>query len=397
MSRFLVNPYRVSPLTVVPETAADFKSDDIASLHGSIPGYRPTPLVELPELAVKAGLGRILVKDEAHRFGLKAFKALGGSYAVYRFVAEYLAAAGRACPKANEFYASSGFLHPGELTFCTATDGNHGRGVAWAAKLLQQKAVIFMPRGTAPARIDNIRNEGAEVIIVDGSYDDAVILCASEAKANGWQIISDTSWLGYEQIPRWIMAGYLTLFREVASAIYEGDKVDCVFVQGGIGALAGAAAWYIRTESPWPEAKLVSVEPVEAACLLESVESGGEPVLSKGRQDSIMAGLNCGMPSLTAWPLIKQGFDMFLEIPDSSCVEAMRRYYFPIGGDPGTVSGESGAAGLAALLDLVTRTEFREARAYLGLGHDSTVLLLNTEGDTDPAGFARRVIHGTLV
>ena len=397
MGRFLINPYRACQLTADPGTAAAFGSNDIVQLHRSISGYEPTPLVELSDLAIKIGVGRILVKNEAHRFGLKAFKALGGSYAIYRFVAEYLAAASRACPQAERYYSSSGFLHPGELTFCTATDGNHGRGVAWAAKLLQQKAVIFMPRGTVPARIDNIRNEGAEVVVVDGSYDDAVTLCASEAKAHGWQIISDTSWPGYEQIPRWIMAGYVTLFREVASAVNEADTVDCVIVQGGVGALAGAAAWYFREESRWPGAKLISVEPVEAACLLESIESGGGPVLSKGLQDSIMAGLNCGMPSLTAWPLIKHGFDMFLAIPDSSCVEAMRRYYFSTSGDRGIVSGESGAAGLAALLDLMSKPEFCEARSYLGLGHDCTVLLLNTEGDTDPIGFTRRVINETLV
>ena len=382
---------------MAPETAAAFASSDVTELHRSIPGYQPTPLVELSSLARALSLGRILVKDESRRFGLKAFKALGGSYAVYRFVAEYLASAGRPCPRAGQFYSESGFLHPGELTFSTATDGNHGRGVAWAAKLLHQRAMIFMPRGTVRARIDNIKNEGAEVVVVDGSYDDAVSLCAREAEARGWQIISDTSWPGYEMIPRWIMAGYLTLFREIESAVDVGTRIDCVIVQGGVGALAGAAAWYFRKESRWPEAKLVSVEPVEAACLLESIESGGEPVLSKGRQDSIMAGLNCGMPSLTAWPLIKQGFDMFLAIPDSSCVEAMRRYYFSTSGDRGIVSGESGAAGLAALLDLMSKPEFCEARSYLGLGHDCTVLLLNTEGDTDPTGFTRRVINETLV
>jgi diaminopropionate ammonia-lyase len=397
MRRHLVNPFRRSQIDVGPETVAAFESRDVAELHGSIPAYRPTPLVELPALAHELGLSRIFVKDEAHRFGLKAFKALGGTYATYRFVSDYLAKAGRSCPLASQFFSRHGFLLPGELTFCTATDGNHGRGVAWVARLLQQKAVIFMPRGTVQARIDNTRSEGAEVYIVDGVYDDAVSRCAQESAAKGWQIISDMSWSGYEQIPRWIMAGYLTLFREVESVVNSGYQIDCVIIQAGAGALAGAAVWHFRQESPWQNTKIVSVEPTESACLLESIESPGrEPVLSKGRQDSTMAGLNCGTPSLVAWPLIRQGFDLFLAISDTSCVQAMRRYYYPTGGDQRIVSGESGAAGLAALLDLMTKSEFREARSYLGLGPKSTVLLLNTEGDTDPAGFARRVLNKSL-
>ena len=362
-------------------------------MHQSVSGYQPTPLIELPGLASRLGLGRILVKDEAHRFGLRAFKALGGTYAIYRYVSEYLASRGRFCPAAECFYTGIGFLEADEITFCTATDGNHGRGVAWAARLLRQKAVIFMPRGTVEARIQNIRQEGAVVRIIGGTYDNAVSECQRVAAAEGWQVVSDTSWPGYEQIPRWIMAGYLTLFREIASTFSAGRGIDCVLVQGGVGALAGAAAWYFRRASPWSGAKLVSVEPLEAACLFESIESpDGEPVMSRGRQDSIMAGLNCGTPSPVSWPLVKQGFDLFLAISDASCVEAMRCYYHPAGGDRRIISGESGAAGLAALLDLMTNTEFREAREYLGLGPNSTVLLINTEGDTDPAGFAQRVL-----
>jgi diaminopropionate ammonia-lyase len=387
MQHAVANPFRRSVPLWEPSVEDPFRASDIAALHHSVPGYAPTPLVGLPALALRLGVGRILVKDESHRFGLKAFKALGASYAVYRFVKEHLEKSGRPCPEPSRFFRGGGIIRPEEFTFCTATDGNHGRGVAWIALQLGQKAVIYMPAGSVSARIENIRGEGAEVVVVDGTYDDAVLQCAEDARVHGWQVISDTSWPGYERIPKWIMAGYLTLFREVAEAVGE-SRIDLVIIQGGVGALAGAAAWYLRRESPWPEARLVSVEPVEAACLLESAASpDGEPVISRGKQDSIMAGLNCGSPSPVAWPLIRQGFDLFVAINDSACTEAMRRYYHPLESDPRILSGESGAAGLAALATLMQDNTFAEARNLTGLGPETTVLLINTEGDTDPVGF----------
>lgn len=369
-----------------------FGSSDIGDLHRSIEGYRPTPLVELSSLAGNLGVDRIFVKDESHRFDLKAFKTLGAAYACYRHVRGYLDRQGRACPEAREFYRRPDTLEAGEMTFCTATDGNHGRGVARTARLLRQRAVIYMPAGTVPARIDSIRGEGAEVVVVDGTYDDAVTRCASDAEANGWQVISDTSWPGYEEIPLWIMAGYLTLFREIEAVAPDAGPINLVFVQGGVGALAGAAAWYYRKACPQPEPRLVMVEPTQAACLLESIESAGAlPTMSRGRQNSIMAGLNCGFPSHVSWPLIKQGFDAFLAISDNRCVEAMRLYYHPLGSDTRIVSGESGAAGLAGLLTLLGDESMSEARRSLAVGSTSTVLLLNTEGDTDPVSFRRLV------
>jgi len=393
MLRYVSNPFfREKPCWAGPVSQA-FESTDIADLHRSIPEYQPTPLVELPDLARELGVGRILVKDEGFRLGLKAFKALGAAYGCYRFLREYLENDGRGCPPASEFYGSQFALHPRELTFCTATDGNHGRGVAWVARKLRQEAVIYMPSGSAAARIDNIRGEGAEVVVVEGTYDEAVRQCVENAGIHGWRIISDTSWPGYEQIPRWIMAGYLTMFREVRAALETDVQIDSVIVQGGVGALAGAAAWYFRWESRWPKAKLVSVEPLEAACLLESISSpAGEPTESRGRQDSIMAGLNCGYPSPAAWPLIQQAFNLFVAVSDDRCLDAMRRYYYPTGSDPRIVSGESGAAGLAALLALADYDSAVDARAGFGLGTDKTVLLINTEADTDPAGFRRRVL-----
>lgn len=394
MSTLLPNPYYSQSPAWNDDVSGAFRAEDIGDLHRSIPDYSSTPLIELPGLAAEIGIGRLLVKDETHRFGLKAFKALGATYAIYCFLRDYLNDRGSPCPLPEQFYSTKNFLEEVELTFCTATDGNHGRGVAWVARLLEQQAIVFMPVGTVQARIDNIRREGARVIIVDGTYDACVRRCVAEAKTNGWQIISDTSWAGYETIPRQIMAGYLTLFREIGSSLAPSDQIDLVVVQGGVGALAATAAWYFRKEWTRPQPKLISVEPVQAACLLESIASpDGEPILSTGRQDSIMAGLNCGMPSPVAWPLIKHGFDAFLSVSDESCVAAMQAYHNRLRDDPGIISGESGAAGLAALQELTQEDSGATGLSILGLDSKATVLLLNTEGDTDPESFSRLVIQ----
>ncbi len=394
MRRFLSNPYYSESPDWSGLIADSFGAEDISELHSSVPSYDPTPLIELPGLAANLGIGRLLIKDEAHRFGLKAFKALGATYAIYRLVREYLNDRDRPCPRPDQFYATKDVLTDSELTFCTATDGNHGRGVAWVARLLRQEAVIFMPAESVPARIENIRREGARVVVVDGTYDDCVRRCAIEAGTNGWQTISDTSWTGYERIPSWIMAGYLTLFREIEAALAPTDRIDLVVVQGGVGALAGATAWYFHKLWLLPRPKLVSAEPTQAACLLESIASpAGDPILSAGRQDSIMAGLNCGMPSPVAWPLIKQGFNQFLSVSDESCVKAMRTYHDGQNGDPRIISGESGAAGMAAMLELMQESALAGAYSDLGLGPDTNVLLLNTEGDTDSDSFQRQVLR----
>jgi diaminopropionate ammonia-lyase len=335
---------------------------------------------------------QILAKDESHRFGLNAFKALGASYAVYRFLKQHLEAHGKSCPPASEFYRQEPPVPPGTFTFCTATDGNHGRGIAWIARKLRQRAVIYMPHGSVQARIENIKAEGAEVIVIDGNYDAAVSRAAADAEQNGWHIISDTSWPGYEEIPRWIMAGYTTMFREIHEPPSAWPMPDVVIVQAGVGALAAAAAWYYNRNAASNRPRLVSVEPTSAACLLESIQSqDGDPVQSRGKQDSIMAGLNCGTPSLLAWPIVKRGFDLFVSVSDDYGIRAMQSLFHPQGNDKRIVSGESGAAGLAALLALVAEESLALARSHLGLDTNSTVLLLNTEGDTDPDHFHQRV------
>ncbi len=405
--RFVSNIHLETDPQWPADTVAAFSAPDISAVYRSLPEYLPTPLLSLRNLAHELSVGEILVKDESHRFGLNAFKALGSAYAIYRFVQKHLQESGRQCPAADQFYREP-TLPKGTFVFCTATDGNHGRGVAWVARKLGQDAVIYMPKNSAHARIENIRKEGAEVIIVDGSYDDAVVRCAKDALARGWQIISDTSWPGYEEIPRWIQAGYLTMFEEIHA---DGTvPVDFVIIPAGVGALAAAAAWYYNRIYPELRPKLVSVEPIGADCLLQSVLSEtGEPVSLRGEPASIMAGLNCGTPSRIAWPFVKQGFDLFMTVTDDVAREAMRTYYYPrvskppFGSaqdrlgvrpteekrDPRIISGESGASTLAALLTLCNENSVTaaDARAHLDLSPGTKVLLLNTEGDTDPEGF----------
>jgi diaminopropionate ammonia-lyase len=351
-----------------PPTAAA-----VLAFHKSLPGYAATPLHALPGLAAGLGLGAVYVKDESRRFGLRAFKALGASWAMQSVLAARREAGS-----------------PPPSTVATATDGNHGRAVAWAARRLGLAAVIFIPERSAPARIAAIRGEGARVVPVAGTYDDAVARCAAEATAGGWQVISDTGYEGYLEIPRRVAEGYATLFAEAdAERTARGwPAPDVVLVQGGVGALAEAAVVDADRRSPRP--RLIVVEPDSAAGLLESIASpGGAPRCASGRQETIMAGLNCGMPSLAAWPVLRRGVDLFLSIEDRYAEEAMRRLWRPAPGDPRIEAGESGAAGLAGLLALAGESALRQARERLGLGPRSAILLINTEGATDPDGFRR--------
>lgn len=387
MCQFFINRYRQKKPNWEKDTCLAFKNPDIFDLHRSIPEYRPSPLVSLPDLAKSLGIRQLFIKDESFRFGLKAFKALGSTYAIYRMVKDYLRNNNGPEVTPDNFY-SNNFLRANEFIFCTATDGNHGRAVAWSARKLRQKSVIYMPGNSVKARIENIKSEGAEVILVDGSYDSAVSRAAKDAERNGWQMISDTSWPGYENIPRYIMAGYLTMFREIQKQMEESITIDALFVQGGVGALAGSASWFYNREYHLTTPKLISVEPTSAACMLESIKSkNGFPVSLKNNPNSIMAGLNCGTPSSVAWPFIRAGYDLFMSVSDEYCIDAMQKYFRTVGDDPQIIAGESGAAGLAGLIALYNHQSGRTIRNKLGLGEGSTILLINTEGDTDPVAF----------
>jgi diaminopropionate ammonia-lyase len=371
------------PLKV--EAPAVSEIDEIVAFHSKLPGYAPTPLVSVDGIAEKLGIKRILVKDEGKRFGLKAFKALGASYAVYKILRER--GAGSLNPE--EFLSEKGRKLAEGITFTCATDGNHGRALAWIARLLGRKSVIFMPKGSVPSRIDAIKSEGADVIVVDGGYDDAVGRASEEAERKGWIVIADVGYPGYMEIPRYIQRGYMTIFRETAYQLVErGEKTpDIVFVQAGVGAFASAAALYFN--DPADGIRLISVEPEDADCLFRSFEAGdGKTHSSPVFANTIMAGLNCETPSMSAWPIVRDRFDGYSTIEDHYAEEAMRL----LAGE-GIISGESGAAGLGGLIALLKEApSFAEGK--LELKDDAHVLVINTEADTDPEGY-RRIVGKT--
>lgn len=353
--RARVNPY------FVPGVVAQPPHRQIRAFHRGLPGYTPTPLHRLPGLAASLGLAEVYLKDESHRFGLEAFKVLGASWALHRIRER----------------------HAGSLTVSAATEGNHGRGLAWAARQSGLRAVIYMRRSAVPARIERVRREGADVILVDGGYEDAVERCAAESAVHGWQVVADVGYEGYLEIPRWISEGYSTLFAEVEDQLVENRyrPPDVLLVQAGVGGLLHAAVDQVRSHARQP--LLAAVEPVEADPLFTSINApDGEPTPSRGRVDSIMAGLNCARASLTAWPVVRRGVELFLTIEDRWAETAMGRLARPEPGDPAVVAGEAGAAGVAGLLALLTVPELDLARQFLRLGPTAAVLAINTEGAT---------------
>lgn len=341
--------------------------EEVRAFHQGLGGYVPTPLRRLTGLARSLGLSDVLVKDEGHRFGLKAFKGLGASWALERIRRTGVPLA----------------------TVASATEGNHGRGVAWAARQLGLRAVIFMTTKASPRRVDAIRAEGAEVVLLEGTYEDAVRTCAERSAREGWQVVADVGYDGYMEIPLWITEGYSTILEEVREqSAALGVAPDVVIAQAGVGGFAAAVMEHFAAETPRP--RLAIVEPVEADPLLESAKSShGNPTMSTGRQNTVMGGLNCSEVSLTAWPVIRDRADLYFSITDDFAFEAMRRYATPLGSDPRVVAGESGASGLAGLLALTDVEALRDAKEALGLGPESTVLVFVTEGDTDPESWVR--------
>jgi diaminopropionate ammonia-lyase len=372
----VTGPTRVlvaSPSGEVPDLDAGLRPRD---LHRTLPGYEVTPLHRLDDLAEANGLGEVWVKDESLRLGLPSFKILGGAWAVHRLV---LQQAGRDLEGTgiDDLRDAAGTL--GEVTLATATDGNHGRGVARMAKLLGFGAVVYVPTGTAQARIEAIESEGARVVVDPGNYDDAVDRAAREAAENGWFAVADVARDEDDRVPDWVMDGYDTIFDEADEQLPGPPTV--VFLQAGVGALTGAGLrHYLRASAAGGggRPRFATVEPLSAACLLESADAGELLTIDAG-QESIMAGLNCGTPSSGAWPAIQATVDVYLAVPDERAREAMR-----ILADAGIVSGESGAAGLAGLLAALEDPAAREA---LSLDGQARVLVLNTEGATDPGAY----------
>ncbi len=365
--------------------------------HRQIPGYRTTPLKGLGNLAAMLGLGGIWVKDESVRLNISSFKVLGGSFAIYRQARRTLGLSDDRKISFSELTSPEMREHLGNLTFATATDGNHGRGVAWAAKALGLKAFIYVHSGTSRARIRAIEEFGARVTVVKGTYDDAVRQVAEDAAREGWQIISDTSWKGYEEIPSWIMQGYTTLFSEAQEQLAGQGLIrpTHLFMQAGVGALAATGIGYYHMLFGKEAPISVVVEPLHANCLLRSARAAdGEPHNMAGALDTIMAGLACGEPSPIAWKILWDCADVFMACPDYVAAKGMRVYGIPLAGDPPVISGESGAVTLGALMFIMESPHGAVLREQLGLGPDSQVLLVNSEGNTDPEYFRRVAWEG---
>lgn len=357
------NPYRDPDFRSPPPP-----TQPLTNLHRLLPGYAATPLVEAPGLAAAWGVGRVLVKDESTRFGLSAFKVLGASWAVYRLL---LQRAGLP-PDTPWTAVSPERLAAGGLRrLVTATDGNHGRAVAFMARMFGLGADIFVPAGTIPGRIAAMRELGARVTVVDGDYDDA---CARAAASLGpdASLVSDAYTPGHEQVTEWIVEGYATLFLEIR------HDVDAVFVPVGVGSLAAAAVRHFRAQ-PGSTARLVGVEPDDAACVQASLREGSL-VRTPGPHRSVMVGLSCGTPSALAWPMLRPGLDATVAVPSSAAEEAMRAL-----AGQGVRSGGTGAASAAGAAAVLGNPA---SRSLLGLDHGSTVLLLSTEGPTDPEHYA---------
>lgn len=365
--------------------------------HMQIPGYRISPLKNLNNLARMFGVGGIWIKDEADRLELNSFKVLGGSFALYKFIQKKLGLEGQTLT--YEYLVSKEVKEKlGELTFASATDGNHGRGIAWATGKLGHKCIIYVHSETSKARIQAIRDYGATVKIIDGNYDNAVRQIVKDSNKNGWNVISDTSWDGYETIPSWIMQGYTTMLLETQEQFSAQGmlKPSHIFVQAGVGALAASVIGFYHSLFAKDAPVCTVVEPKKAACLYESIKyEDGKPHNVTGSLNTIMAGLACGEPSPIAWNILKETADAYISCPDYVAAKGMRIYATPLKGDPFIVSGESGAVTLGALIGILTEEGLRDLKTALKLDDKSQILLINTEGNTDPVQFRQIIWEGS--
>ena len=374
----------------------DFASEEainrVALFHQSLPGYEVTPLVDLSALATKLGLSSIQVKDESKRFGLNAFKGLGASYAMALYLSKVVG-----LPDDEILFDSilQKKAHYKDLTFVTATDGNHGRAVAWSAQKFGCNAVVFMPEGSSPARLEAIRSYGARAEIFPANYDDTVRHASQMADNNAWVLLQDTAWEGYECIPETIMQGYLSLMNECAFDIETWPTH--VFVQAGVGSLPASVLAFINNLRDTPLPKFVVVEPLGAPCLYKSMkENEGKPSKVEGDLTTIMAGLACGEPSTIALDILKSAASMFVKCGDDISRIGMRLMANPLGGDAKIISGESGAVTLGLLHELLSSRHYQQQCEDLALDQHSKVLLFSTEGDTDKQIYAD-IVHPKLV
>ncbi len=376
---------------LVVEGALAFRSTEAPSgsarsFHRTHPLYATTSLRPVTLLRDRSHAAKVWLKDESERLGLPSFKILGASWAIYRALARL---AGDLPPDTPSFDAMVDMAKGlGPVVLVAPTDGNHGHAVAHVARMVGLEASIFVPAATSPFRIQAIEAKGAACRVIDGGYEDTVARAARESDERHI-VVSDTSWSGYDTVPRWVIEGYATIFEEIdeqLTATSGTAQVDIVVVQAGVGALCAAAVAHYRAPGRRGTPHILVVEPVGSACILRSVQAGSLLTID-GPQGSIMAGLNCGRPSEVAWPLVSEGVDSFVEIEDHWAEEAMR-----VLAADGVAAGETGAAGAAALLAVAEDPHLAPVADWIGLQHDPTVVVLCTEGATDPHSY--RLIVG---
>lgn len=365
--------------------------------HSGFPGYRPTPFVSLQALADKIGVAGLFVKDESFRFGLNSFKSLGGSFAIGSYLACRLGM--KPDDLTFEKLTSEEYRRRlGSVTFVTATDGNHGRGVAWTAKQLQQQAVVYLPAGSSPERLEHIRAEGARAEITRLNYDDTVCFAAEEATRNKWVLVQDTAFENYVTVPQWVMQGYTTMALEAYEELAEREERPThIFLQAGVGSMSAAVAGFFANVYRDAPPAIVIVEPEKADCIFRTaqVQDGTLRVVT-GSMDTIMAGLACGRPSEIGWPILRDYACGFLSCSDSLAAKGMRILAVPVGGDAPVTSGESGAVGVGAAVEILTNPRYSLLRQKLRLNSESKILCFSTEGDTDRDSYRKIVWEGAF-
>ena len=377
------------------EFLRDKEISKVKGFHESIPQYERTPLVKLENLAKMLGVKGVYLKDESYRFGLNAFKVLGGSFAMAKYMADKLGKDISELPY-EKLISDEVRNELGDITFFTATDGNHGRGVAWTANKLKQKSVVYMPKGSSLIRLNNIKAEGAKASITELNYDDAVRLATEDAAKVGGLVVQDTAWEGYEDIPAWIMQGYGTMGLEAYNQLkeYKVERPTHIFIQAGVGSLAGAVQGYMAAK--FEECPItVVVEADKADCFYKSAEAGdGKPRFVGGDMQTIMAGLACGEPNTIGFEILKNYSEAFISAPDWVSAKGMRILGNPLVGDEKVISGESGAVTTGTLVSIMQDESLAELRKALKLDENSKVLLISTEGDTDPDKYRSIVWDG---
>lgn len=365
--------------------------------HKSFPQYTETPLVNLHDLAQSLGVKDIYLKDESKRFGLNAFKVLGGSFAMAKYLADKVGKDISELPY-DVLISDEVRNQIGEITFVTATDGNHGRGVAWTANKLKQKAIVYMPMGSSETRFNNIKAEGADVTITDKNYDDCVRMADTYVKSHDNSVVvQDTAWEGYEEIPAWIMQGYGTMALEAVEQLQKAgvEMPTHIFLQAGVGSLAGAVQGFFASKFGENGPTVVVVESDLADCLYQSAKlRDGSYTTVGGDMQTLMAGLACGEPNITGWEILKNYSKAFVSASDKTAANGMRVLAAPTGNDPRVTSGESGAVTTGVLYEILSNKDYKDFAQALGLNENSTVLLFSTEGDTDPDMYREVVWEG---